>query len=160
MWETCEYHVLTPDSRIFYPPRAKANHLYSAGAGSLLVFSEVDQQFTETLLAGAAGTARGALARYINQLSNALPASATRRCILPVREELFGLGAGVGAVLIGLVVVGNVEVVNILLCLLDGTGLLLGGDLCTAGDLRITLLAPFTEDGKTDVSLGTRAETR
>jgi DNA-binding NtrC family response regulator len=36
--------------------------------------SEVDQQFTETLLAGAAGTARGALARYINQLSNALPA--------------------------------------------------------------------------------------
>lgn len=62
---------------MFYPPRAKANHLDSAGTGSLLVFPEVDQQFAETLLSGAAGTARGALARYINQLSNALPAGAT-----------------------------------------------------------------------------------
>lgn len=144
--KTCEYHVLTPDSRIFYPPRAKANRLDSAGAGSLLIFSEVDQQFAETLLSGAAGTARGALARYINQLSNALPAGTTGGGVLPAGEELFCLGAGVGAVLISLVVVGNVEVVNILLCLLDGTVLLFGGDLCTAGDLSITLLAPFTEN--------------
>lgn len=147
-------HVLTPDPRIFYPPHAKANHLDSAGARSLLVFSEVDQQFTETLLSGAAGTARGALARYINQLSNALPAGASGGGVLPVGEELFGLGAGVGAVLIGLIVVGNVEVVNILLCLFDSTVLLLGGDLGTAGNLRITLFAPFAENSKTEVSLG------
>ena len=139
-------HVLTPDLRFFYSPVAKANHLDSAGAGGLLVFSEVDQQFTEALLSGAAGTARGALARYINQLSNALPAGASGGGVLPVGEELFGLGAGVGAVLIGLIVVGNVEVVNILLCLLDSTILLLGGDLCTAGDLSITLFAPFAEN--------------
>lgn len=144
MWETCEYHVLTPDSRIFYPPRAKANHLDSARAGSLLVFSEVEQQFAETLLSGAAGTARGALAGYINQLSNALPAGTTGGGVLPVGKELFGLSAGVGAVLIGLVVVGNVEVINVLLCLLDCAVLLFGGDFCTAGDLSITLLAPFT----------------
>lgn len=131
---------------MFYPPRAKANHLDSAGTGSLLVFSEVDQQFAETLLSGAAGTARGALARYIHQLSNALPAGATGGGVLPVGEELFSFGAGVGAVLISLVVVGNVKVIDILLCLLDGIVLLFGGDLRTAGDLSITLLAPFTEN--------------
>lgn len=133
-----------PDSQFLYPPRAKANHLDTAGAWSFLVLPEIDQQLAETLLSGATGAARGALARNINQLSNALPAGTSGGGILSVGKELLSFGTGVRTVLIGLVVIGNVEVVNVFLRLLDGGVLLLSRDLCTAGDLSITLLAPFT----------------
>lgn len=82
-----------------------AVYLDSAGAGGFLIFPQVKQQFTETLLARTTGTANRALARDINQLGNAFPASATGGGVLAVGQELFSLGAGLSAVLVSLIVV-------------------------------------------------------
>jgi hypothetical protein len=83
----------------------KVTHLDTGRSRGLLVLPQVDQQLTEALLSRAAGTACGALARNIDQLGNALPASATSRGIFPVRKELLSFGASLRAVLVCLVVV-------------------------------------------------------
>lgn len=130
----------------------KQDILNSSGTGSTLILPEADQQFTESLLARTTATARGALARHIHQLGDALPAGTTGRCILTVGQELLGLGAGLRAGLIGLVIVRNVEVVDVLVGLLGGRFFFLVRDLCAAGNFGVALLTPFSMRLKCDVS--------
>jgi hypothetical protein len=130
----------------------KRDILNSSGTGSTLIFPEADQQFTESLLARTTATTRGALARHIHQLGDALPAGTTGRGILAVGHELLGLGAGLRSGLVGLVVVGNVEVVDVLVGLLGGRFFLLVRDLCAAGNFGVALLTPFSMWLKCEVS--------
>lgn len=127
----------------------RSRDLDPTDTGSLLVFLQIQQQLTETLLARSAGTALGSLAGDVDQFRNTFPAGAAGRGVLPVGKELFGLGLCLCAELVGLVVVGDVEVVDVFSGFLDGRVLLLFGDLGAAGDFRITLLAPFPGDSST-----------
>jgi hypothetical protein len=96
------------------------------------------------MLARAAVAASGALARNVDQLGNALPRGTTSRGVLAAGQELFSLGAGLGLLLVDLVIVGNVEVVDILLGLAEGGFLLLLGNLSATGELGIALFTPQT----------------
>lgn len=122
-----------------------AEVLDTAGARGLLILPEAEQKLTETFLARAAGTASGALARNVDQLGDALPRGATSGGILTAGQELFGLGTGLGLLLVDLVVVGTVKLVEIPLRLRDGGGLLLCRNLGTTGDIGVSLLAPQTK---------------
>lgn len=102
-----------------------SSNLDPGGTRGFLILPQIDQQFTEPLLAGTTGTAGGALARHIDQLGDALPTGATGRGVLAAGQELFGFGLGLRTVLVCLVVVRNVEVVNVLAGLLQGCFLLL-----------------------------------
>jgi hypothetical protein len=121
-----------------------ASNLNSTNTRCTLVLSQVKQQFTETLLARTTSTTPGAFAGNINQLRNTVPAGASRGRILPVGEELLSIGVSLAAELVGLVVVGNVEVVDIFAGLLDRRFLLLVRDLCTAGNVCVSSLTPFS----------------
>lgn len=122
-----------------------ADVLDTAGARGLLILPETEQNLTETLLARAAGTAGGALARNVNQLGDALPRGTTSGGILAAGKELFGLGTGLVLLFVDLVVVGTVKLVDILLRLRDGGGLLLCRNLGTTGELGVSLLTPQTK---------------
>lgn len=119
--------------------------LDTTGTRSLFILPETEQNLTETLLARAACTASGALARNVDQLGDALPRGTTSRGILTAGQELFGLGAGLGFLLVDLVVVSTVKLVDILLRLRDGGVLLLCRDLGTTGELGVSLLTPQTK---------------
>lgn len=54
------------------------------------------------------------------------------------------------AELVGLVVVGNVEIVDVFTSLLDRRFLLLVRDLCTAGNVCVSSLTPFSITVKVD----------
>lgn len=128
-------------------------NLDSADTRCVLVLPQIKQHFAETLFARSASTTPGALAGDINQLGNTLPAGTTCGGILPVGKELLSIGARLTAKLVGLVVVGNVEVVNVLAGLLDCCFLLLVRNLCTAGNVCVSSLAPLSIAVKT-VRLG------
>lgn len=119
--------------------------LDTAGARGLLILPETEQNLTETLLARAAGTASGALTRNVDQLGDALPRGTTSGGILTAGQELVGLGTGLGLLLVDLVVVGTVKLVDILLRLRDGGGLLLCRNIGTTGELGVSLLTPQTK---------------
>lgn len=116
--------------------------LDTASARRLLILPETEQNLTEALLARAAGTASGALTRNVDQLGDALPRGTTRGSIFTAGQELFGLGTGLGLLLVDLVVIGTVKLVDILLRLRDCGGLLLCGNLGTTGEFGIPLLTP------------------
>lgn len=109
----------------------------------ILILLQIHQHLAESLLARAARAAAAALARDVNQLGDALPAGAAGGGIFPVGEELLGVGAGLRAQLVGLVVVRDVEIVDVLVGLLDRRFLLLLGELDTAGDVGVASRAPF-----------------
>ena len=121
----------------------KQNNLDSASTGSFLVFAQVNQQLTETFLARSTGTASGTFARHIDQLGNTLPAGAAGGGVFTIGQELFSLGTGLGTVFVCLIVIGNIEVVNVLASLLDGRFLLLIRNLCATGNLGVSFFAPF-----------------
>lgn len=110
-----------------------------------MILLQIHQHLAESLLARAARAAAGALARDVNQLGDALPAGAAGGGIFPVGEELLGIGAGLRAQLVGLVVVGDVEIVDVLVGLLDRRFLLLLGELGAAGDVGVASRAPFPD---------------
>lgn len=112
----------------------------------LLILSQAREQLTETLLSGTSRTALGTLAGNVNDLRDALPAGATRRGVLAVLEELFGVLASLVNGLLLLVVVVLIEFVNVLLRLLDRLGALLCKLLGPLGVLLIPLLPPLLND--------------
>ena len=127
-----------------FPLASLLRNLDSTDTRCVLVLSQIKQHFAETLLARSASTTSGALAGDINQFGNTLPAGTTCRSILSVGKELLSICTCLAAKLVGLVVVGNVEVVNVLAGLLDCRFLLLVRNLCAVGNVCVSSLAPLS----------------
>jgi hypothetical protein len=118
---------------------------YARGTWGLLVLSQTRQQLAETLLAGARSTALCALPADIHDLGNALPAGAPRGRVLAGGQELLGILAGRGDLLLLLVVVVLVEVIDVALCLRDGLFALSRKLLCPLGVASVALLSPLLD---------------
>lgn len=116
----------------------------TADTRCVLVLPQVKQNFTETFLARSTSTTPRTFAGNINQLRNTLPAGASRGGILPVGKELLSVGAGLGAKLVSLVVVRNVEVVNVFAGLLNRRFFLFVRDFCAADNVCVSSLTPFS----------------
>ena len=108
-----------------------------------MVFLKIEQQLPETFFARSAGAAPRTLAGDVNQLCDTLPARTARRSILAVSKELLSLSAGLETELVGFVVVGDVEVVDVLAGFLDGAFLLFVRNFTASGNICITLFTPL-----------------
>ena len=131
-------------ARMFNSPVPLTKNLNSTDTRRTLVLSQIKQQFTEPLLTRAASTTPSAFAGNIDQLGNTLPAGAACGGVLTVGEELFGVSVGLGAELVGLIVVRNIEIVDVFTSLLDVRFLLLVRDLGTAGNVCVSSLTPLS----------------
>lgn len=120
--------------------------LVALSARCLFVLSQAHQHLAEALLARTRSTSLLALPAHINQFGDALPASAARGGVVPAGHELLGLLARLGNSLLLLVVIVVIEVVDVLLCLFDGLGLLGGKLLGPLGVGSIAILAPLLDD--------------
>lgn len=118
---------------------------YARGTWSLLVLAQTGQQLAEALLARARSTALCALPTDVHDLGNALPAGTARGRVLAGGQELLGILAGRGNLLLLLVVVVLVEVVDVALCLGDRLFALSRELLCPLGVARIALLSPLLD---------------
>jgi hypothetical protein len=129
-----------------YAQQCRGICLVAHSTRSLLILPEVRQHLTETLLAGSTSTALWSLSTNVNQLGDALPASATRDRILSVCQKLLRLFASLCDSLLLLGVVVLVEIIDVLLGFFDGLGLLGCELLSSLGIASIALLSPLLDD--------------
>lgn len=83
------------------------------------------------------------LSTQIGQLGNPLPARASSGGILAVLDEIGCLAGRLGFLLVGLAVVGFIEVVNVAARFGYLFGFLGSGGGVAAGEVGVTLFAPF-----------------
>lgn len=131
----------------FHTVLSNRQHLDTASTWSILILSQIEQQFPKLLLSSPIRTALRALSRQINQLRDSLPASSSRGSILSALQELLSLPPRLRNRLLLLRVVVLIEIVDVLLRGLDGLLLLLLGFLFALGEGEVAAFAPFADYG-------------
>ena len=118
-------------------------HLDATSTRSILILPQVKQQLSELLFSSPTCTTLRPLPTQIHQLCNSLPGRSSRRRILSRVQKLLRLTSSLRDGLLLLAVVVLVEIVNVLLCSLDGLLLLLFGLLLALGEGEVSALTPF-----------------
>lgn len=126
-------------------PTTYTPNLVPGRARRLLILPQAQQNLAEPRLLAARRPALAPLPTQIDQLRDALPARASRRCVVATCQELLGLLARLVHLLVLLVVVVLVEVVDVLPCLVHRLRLALCRHLVAVLYLQVASLAPFAD---------------
>ncbi len=125
-------------------PCLASYHLDTPRPRRILVILQIQQDLPHLLLGAPLPTASLPLPTQIRQFRNSLPARPARGGILAILDEIGGLACGLGLLLVGLAVVGVVEVVDVAARLGNCFGFFCGGGGVAAGEVGVTLFAPFS----------------
>lgn len=125
---------LSPHSDLSHAPRPRR----------LWVTLQIQQDLTHALLSAAFTATPLTLAAKIGQLGDALPTRAAGGGVLAVLDEVGGLAACLGLLLVRLAVVGFVELVDVAARLGDRLGFLFRRGGVASGEVGVAGFAPFS----------------